>query len=569
MTSDITLGATLPNITSEITIEGANHFISGDGSYHIFHVEESGSLTVNQLQLKNGSGQGHSGGAILNRQGTVAVNNSQFNSNSASMYGGAIASQGGTTTITSSSFSNNSSDYMGGALFTSNLGRLTVTSSTLSSNSADNFGGAIAASGSYVTIHGSKLKNNTSPKGGAIWNSALSYISNSEISNNSSTGNGGAIYAGGNTLTVTNSTVSDNSASGNGGGVFVQRVSGRVTLKHVTVANNSAASGGGVYKDERGTLNALNSIIAGSTNNDCVDGLDQNVGNYIEDGSCSPSLSSADGPINLGTLTGSPAYFPLLAGSPAIDAADANYCPATDQAGNARPIGAACDIGAHESSALPATATATETPTPPATATNTPTPTMTPTPTATSTPIPPTNTPVPTATNTATATATPSEFCVNVGPGTYWEFPVNSFLNGLITVYPGDTCEPIEIYEVSIGESGYVYTTAGQAAAVALCAAAHNDGSTYTVVQQAYNTDLWQCALPTPTDMPTSTATNTSAQATPVITIRPISETEWAELLGTETNTPIPTDTAVLPKATNTSAPANNRAIAAVGLASN
>jgi hypothetical protein len=38
----------------------------------------------------------------------------------------------------------------------------------------------------------------------------------------------------------------------------------------------------------------------------------------------------------------------LLAGSPAIDAADDGICPATDQRGVTRPQGAACDVGAYE-----------------------------------------------------------------------------------------------------------------------------------------------------------------------------------------------------------------------------
>ena len=45
---------------------------------------------------------------------------------------------------------------------------------------------------------------------------------------------------------------------------------------------------------------------------------------------------------------GSPAYFPLLADSRAIDAADDDYCPDTDQIGTARPQGAGCDVGAIE-----------------------------------------------------------------------------------------------------------------------------------------------------------------------------------------------------------------------------
>ena len=135
------------------------------------------------------------------------------------------------------------------------------------------------------------------------------------------------------------------------------------------------------------------------------------------------------------------------------------------------------------------TATPTNTPVP--TATNTPvsTATNTPVPTATNTPVPTaTNTPVPTATNTPAPTATntpaptPSGFCVLVGPGTYWLFPDNRFLSGLITVYSGSDCEELDSTQASIGEDGYVYTTAGQATAMDLCASGHGDGSTYNVV---------------------------------------------------------------------------------------
>ena len=668
LSADITLSATLPNITSTISIEGADHFISGNNSYRIFHVEGAGSLTVNQLRLKNGLGNA-SGGAIYNI-GTVVVTNSQFDSNSANNWGGAIADLGGTTTITSSSFTNNSSRYMAGALYAGNLGRITVSSSTLSNNSADNFGGAIAVSGAYVTINSSKLNNNSSPKGGAIWNSALSYINNSEFSNNSSTGQGGAIYANGNTLTVTNSTITGNSAVGNGGGVFVQAVSGRVTLKHVTVANNSAASGGGVHKDVSGTLNLQNTIIAGSTGADCVGDLDQNINSLIQDDTCSPALS---GDPLLGELTGSPAYYPLLAGSPAINAADADHCLSTDQVGATRPQGDACDIGAYESPFDTPTETPTATDSPTATATETPT--ETPTLTMTST-LTPTLTPTPTQTATTEAE---SRTCVYVGPGEFWLFFEDNFLNGYITVYPSDTCEPLEIVQEDIGQDGFVYTTDGIDDAGDLCTAGHNDGQTYTAERSDKNTAVWacvppsaeatdtpepragcvrlldgmyllfpesnflsgtistysdnqcenenlgsvtvegdgvvyttegqtaaeaickagrndgsdysaqasvlnenyyKCTLSTPTDTPTPTATNTAVPVT--IISRPLSETEWADLLETETSSPqqqtveeptdMPTPTATDTPVPPTNAPAqvaDSRAVTNVQLTSN
>ncbi|MCE2472748.1 MAG: SH3 domain-containing protein [Anaerolineae bacterium] len=48
---------------------------------------------------------------------------------------------------------------------------------------------------------------------------------------------------------------------------------------------------------------------------------------------------------------GDPVYLPLQVGSPAIDAADARFCPTRDQVGTPRPQGSGCDIGAIEWSA--------------------------------------------------------------------------------------------------------------------------------------------------------------------------------------------------------------------------
>jgi len=103
--------------------------------------------------------------------------------------------------------------------------------------------------------------------------------------------------------------------------------------------------------DNEGDLSIINSIIAGGSGDACysLGRLKQNVNNLIEDGSCSSALRGISG---LGELVvpadGSPSYYPLLASSRAIDAADDAYCSETDQIGTARPQGAACDIGAYE-----------------------------------------------------------------------------------------------------------------------------------------------------------------------------------------------------------------------------
>ena len=360
----------------------------------------------------------------------------------------------GDLTVNNSTLVNGRTSFEGGAIF--NHGRLRVNNSTFSNNRALERGGAISNKGTLI-INSSTFNGNRATA-------------------TSDAGFGGAIkgWSGG-TISITNSTFYENRARF--GGAIHHNSS--LTLTNSTFVGNVSAFGSAI-RSSGGFLWLRSSIFSGNSGGPACyhskpDRLTSGFDNYVDDGSCGETYTSDDGPINLGALTGSPAYYPLLAGSLAIDAADNNYCPATDQAGTARPIGNGCDIGSHETTAEPPMRTATAT----ATITHTSTATAT----ATTTPTAATDTPA----------APESEFCVFVGPGAYWLFTGNRFLSGYIPIYPGSNCEHFEITETSIGDNGYVYTSAGQAAAAALCAAGHNDGSTYTVMQQAFNTDVWQC----------------------------------------------------------------------------
>ncbi|MDE2777659.1 MAG: hypothetical protein OXI77_17160 [Chloroflexota bacterium] len=283
---DITLTEPLPPITGTITIEGGGHTISGDGKYPIFNVD-GGNLTINNLTLTKGNGV----------------------------------------------------DYLPG------LG-----------------GSAISADRSTLTVNNSSFVGNT---GSAIvlWRSTSEINSSSFLVNRKQYGYGGAIYVGqGVTLDVNNSTFSANHAA-SGGSALATNVStmrgiipSRVTLTHVTIVASRVAGKGlgfNIWIDENDrNFKLRNSLIIGEKSpyrketSSCQGPLSENSGNFIEDGSCA---SMAGGDPMLGEMTGSPAYFPLLDGSPALDAADARYCTETDQLGRPRPIGAGCDIGAIES----------------------------------------------------------------------------------------------------------------------------------------------------------------------------------------------------------------------------
>ncbi len=103
--ADITLSTALPQVSSEITLEGAGFSVDGASTYRVFEVTSIGNFTVNQITIQNGSTSGN-GGAILNDGGTLTVTNSTVSGNTGDN-GGGIYSASGTLTATNSTISGN------------------------------------------------------------------------------------------------------------------------------------------------------------------------------------------------------------------------------------------------------------------------------------------------------------------------------------------------------------------------------------------------------------------------------------------------------------------------------
>ncbi len=328
---------------SKLTINGGGFTLSGGDSTRIFDISSSSTtLTLNNMTIIKGWESGD-GGAIFNR-GTLTINNSTIKDNEvvSNGFGGAISNitdsngAGGTVTINNSTISDNDAGRGGGAIYSYN-GTLIIKNSVITRNEARSNGGGIDASYAEVTISNSSITDNTSldtyyPRGFTL--------------------GGGGIYSD-DDLNISNSTIAGNQVNRgkNGGGIFVD---GALTLTHVTIVNNSAAGqGDGLYFDNRDARNRVihNSILANNGDSDCwlldvSKPLAENVGNLIRNpGNCGAGKLNAD-PM-LGSLTGRPAYYPLQAGSPAIDAASSAHCTREDQRGQDRSR-KACDIGAYE-----------------------------------------------------------------------------------------------------------------------------------------------------------------------------------------------------------------------------
>ena len=158
---------------------------------------------------------------------------------------------------------------------------------------------------------------------------------------------GGAIYSEGANavLEIENSTFNNNTADVAGSAINVSHGSSpNASLTHVTIVGNSSETLFDLTTS--GTVRLRNSILYNlGSGAACAGTLDENTNSIIEDGSCSNPANLSVNP-QLGAFTGS--YYPLLAGSPAIDAADASQCLSRDQRGARRPAGGGCDIGAYE-----------------------------------------------------------------------------------------------------------------------------------------------------------------------------------------------------------------------------
>ncbi len=320
----ITLGSSLPNITSTMIINGpgaALLTVDGGGLSRVFFVDTGANLTLDSLTIANGYDIDYGGGI--------------YNS--------------GTLTLTNSTLSGNHADYGGGLYNIS--GTLTVSNSTLSGNSA-RFAGGFYSYGSTVNVSNSTLSGNsaTSYYGGGIYmETGMLTVTNSTLSANSAADSGGGIYNGYSTLTLTNSTLSDNSASNAGGGIYNNHAT--LTVNNSIVANSTSGSDCVLSS---GTINAQNSLIEDGLS--CVNGTNTN---------------NLTGDPDLGTLTGSPAHYPLNAGSIAINAGsnalavDANGNPLSyDQRGSGydRIQQGTVDMGAYELSFAPPAPTITTQP---------------------------------------------------------------------------------------------------------------------------------------------------------------------------------------------------------------
>ena len=351
-----------------------------------------------------GGDAGHAhGGALHGTSAVVVLNNCILQGNSAiggaggstgyevnSARGGALSLNAGTGQVSGTTFLANGAqgglgdgrvasggEGFGGAIH--NVGDLQIVDSRFSENSARGGGAATPGrglGGAISTYAGLAMNKCLLDHNKAIGGPGTQVGPFGGVTAGTD-GLGGAVYTTSN-LKLTNVTLFGNlaiggpggisrtqgaSGAGEGGGIFVY--GSTASLTHVTMAHNSALGGvtsstnigaarGGGINASNSTVAFLNSILSSNLAGSNCFGLITDAGHNISsDASCHFSAAGSwnnTDPL-LGPLADNGGPTPsmaLLAGSPAIDAADQAGCPDTDQRGIARPFGATCDIGAFE-----------------------------------------------------------------------------------------------------------------------------------------------------------------------------------------------------------------------------
>ena len=282
-----------------------------------------------------------------------------------------IVDAGATASVTNLTMTNGYGFQLAGCVLNNGaltLDHVTVTGCLMTTDAGDFWqGGGGIYNGEFSTLNlvdSSVTNNNSGFAGGGVFSFFNTQVTilRSTISGNLAADVGGGMRLLGN-AEITNSTLSGNESLGWYGGAFFL-TDGVVNMTNSTVANNVSPPWAptavfvGTFGPGSATLNFANTIIADNITEGCflapfgagavaINSLGNNV---FTDSTCNPVASDqvvADAGLDLLADNGGPTLtHALLAGSPAIGAANAAVCPATDQRGVARD--AACDVGAYE-----------------------------------------------------------------------------------------------------------------------------------------------------------------------------------------------------------------------------
>ena len=224
------------------------------------------SADLNNSEVSGNKATGNGGGVYVYDAtcSLTASNGTVFRENSG-YRGGGIFSSGGTVTVEDSTFEKNTATDDGGAIAATQNSSLTVRNSKVLENKAADTAGGILAEKSTLEVTDSIIDGNRASVGGGLYIADIDApgetkedkpehtITRTEITNNTADGQGigGGIYLGAQKLTITDSKLTgNNTISKNGqtqGGAIVAYSPGDFTLDNTLIQGNTADVGGGIH----------------------------------------------------------------------------------------------------------------------------------------------------------------------------------------------------------------------------------------------------------------------------------------------------------------------------------
>ena len=236
--------------TSQRTFFGGGVNDYAGGALYTY-INNTLSLTENNIFLNNSAGYGGVLNAYINN--TLTLSENIFQNNSADHAGGVLnASTNNTLTLSENTFQNNSAKYVGGVLNAYINNTLTLTENKFQNNSADDSGGALYASKNNVlTLSQNTFEDNSAGFGGGalLLRQSISNLENNNLTRNTARLYGGAIFCFSNsTFGVLGSNEVKHNTAQYGGGIAALECQ-VILAGNLVIANNNASFGGGLYVD--------------------------------------------------------------------------------------------------------------------------------------------------------------------------------------------------------------------------------------------------------------------------------------------------------------------------------
>ncbi len=337
--SNVTLNAALPDITSNITINGNQSSLSRDNgaaAFPVINIINLANVTLNELTISNGLDDNNYGAGVKVFDAQVVINDSTIEDNTG---GGINITRGNNSELNNSTVIGNvsgaSGSYYNGGV-TINGGNLTITNSTIASNGSTI---AVGGGGVYGTSYAGATELN---------------IINTTISSNTATSGGGGIKLIKNALSdlivnISNTTIVANSSGTNGGGI--DNDDATVTVSQTIVSGNSASNDGGSIFTAGGSMTLSDYNLLGLDGDDGLSGVTIGANDIVP---TQVNLSDVLNPV-LADNGGSTPTHNLVSSGPAVDAIPVLNCAnSNDQRGIMRGNDGngdstpGCDIGAVE-----------------------------------------------------------------------------------------------------------------------------------------------------------------------------------------------------------------------------